>query len=173
MDPQIFVPERILAVWLSHPSCPYNAPTIWAKWTENWTLSSRVSSSVRGQKQNWSHLSMISGESGMAVDYLSLLSFTPQGQSQFVFSSSSPWLLLCGMPQNLVLSPLLFINYMKPLGKIIHHKGMRYHQYADNAQFYISIVGDWNAVVTAVLQYVEALGIWTGDNRPWLNNKIN
>lgn len=52
------------------------------------------------------------------------------------FSGSSPQLLLYDAPQDLVLSTLynLFNIFMKPLGEIIRHPRMKYHQGADDAQ---------------------------------------
>lgn len=39
-----------------------------------------------------------------------------------------------GMPQGLVLSPLLFNFYMRPLSKLIHCHGMKYQQYTYDTQ---------------------------------------
>lgn len=40
------------------------------------------------------------------------------------------------------LSLLLFNSYMKPVGEIIHLQRTRYHQYADDTQLCISILGE-------------------------------
>lgn len=42
---------------------------------------------------------------------------------------------------DLMLSPLLFNNYMNLLGNFIHCQGLRYHQCADNTQLYIFAPG--------------------------------
>lgn len=54
---------------------------------------------------------------------------------------SSSWPLFCGVLQDPVYSPLIFNIYMKVLGKIIHHYGIRYDQYAEITQMYVSIMG--------------------------------
>ena len=77
--------------------------------------------------------------------------------------------LPCGVLQGLVLSPLLFNIYMKPLGEIIHHHRMRYHQYADDIQLYITIPGKVSDTVTALSQCLGAVGVWMGNNRFQLN----
>lgn len=60
------------------------------------------------------------------------------------------------MPQCLVLSPILF-NYRKPLSGIIHHYGMRYHQYAYDNQGYISILGEVRDAMDVHFQCLEAV----------------
>lgn len=47
--------------------------------------------------------------------------------------------------------------YMKSLREIILYHGMRYHQYLDETQLYITISGHQSDVVAALLQYCEVL----------------
>lgn len=60
---------------------------------------------------------------------------------------------------------------MKLLGKIICH-GVRYYQYADDTQLYISAYGELNNVITILSQCPEGrspIEVWVGSNRLKLN----
>lgn len=53
---------------------------------------------------------------------------------------------------------LTLLIYMKPLGKIIHHHRMRYHQYSDYTQLYICILSKVRDEVD-----VAAVRVWMGN----------
>jgi len=51
-------------------------------------------------------------------------------------------LLLSGVPQGSVLSPLVFTMYTSPLGIIVQRYGVKYYLYADDTHLYISLDPD-------------------------------
>ncbi len=53
--------------------------------------------------------------------------------------SSSVVPLTCGVPQRLILGPVLFSLNLLPLGKIFDKQGINCHLYADHSQIYFLI----------------------------------
>ena len=51
---------------------------------------------------------------------------------------SSPSLLSCGVPQDSVLEPVLFILYTQPLSDVISHHSVSHHMFADYTELYKS-----------------------------------
>jgi len=61
------------------------------------------------------------------------------GRTQFVNCRSTrslPTMILCGVPQGAILSPILFLLYIADLLQIIARHNLRPHMYADDIQIY-------------------------------------
>uniref|UniRef100_A0A8C6XR48 Reverse transcriptase domain-containing protein n=1 Tax=Naja naja TaxID=35670 RepID=A0A8C6XR48_NAJNA len=109
---------------------------------------------------------------GVGGTVLRWLSSYLAGRSQSVLAGgqrSSPRALTCGVPQGSVLSPLLFNIYMKPLGEIIRGFGVRYHQYADDTQLYISTPNQISDALSVMTRCLDAVRIWMDGNMLRLN----
>ena len=76
-------------------------------------------------------------------DCLPLCSYLSD-RKQYVKVGQHSWLFDCciGVPQGSVLGPLLFAAYASPVGSIIESFGVRYQQYADDTQLYLSMRAD-------------------------------
>lgn len=64
--------------------------------------------------------------------------------------------LTCGVPQGSIHSPNFFNIYMELLGELVRWRGLKYHQYADDTQLYLSFPIYDHTVITKMAQSLGA-----------------
>ncbi len=74
--------------------------------------------------------------------------------------SSSMARLTCGVPQGLILAPLLFSLYMLPLGSTMSKFGVLYHCYADDTQLYIPIQHRDSLAFKRLEAFLQEIKVW-------------
>ena len=110
------------------------------------------------------------GFNGIALQWIrSFLSDRTQ-QVQFQNIRSATAHLICSVPQNSVLGPLLFVLYTAELFSIIEGQGLKAHLYADDSQIYLSVPAtEALPAVDRLVQCMESVEQWMGSNRLRLN----
>ena len=87
---------------------------------------------------------------------------------------SNASMLKCGVPQELVLGPILFTLYISPLGDICRNHGVNYHNNADDQQLYLSfsptIDGDKERCLRNLQNCIRDIRHWMKTNLLKLND---
>ena len=118
-------------------------------------------------------LNCLSNSFGVGGNVLSFISSYLAMRSQTVrvgSASSAPSDCSCGVPQGLVLGPILFTVYMSPIASVAYGHHVNQQQYADDTQLYI--VFTKQTVVSSIhnLQVcLVALQTWFAQNGLALN----
>ena len=84
-------------------------------------------------------------------------------------SHSTP--LQFGVPQGSVLGPLLFTLYTTPLGQIIRHHDLKFHQYADDNQLYLAFAKtNTSTAISQIEDCMADIKGWMTSNKLQLND---
>jgi len=87
-------------------------------------------------------------------------------------SSSTPTVIVCGVPQGSVLGPILFLLYIADLQSLIEHYDLRPHHFADDTQIYgfcSPLASSCAELQSRISECIDAVSSWMKSNRLQLN----
>jgi len=117
-------------------------------------------------------LRRISDDFGVGGCALKWLASFITGRTQYVgvgSAQSAPVACLSGVPQGSVLGPVLFAMYISPIGNIVAAHSLRYHQYADDTQLYMTLKPGDGCTFDAITRCVDDVNRWFLENCMMLN----
>ena len=92
------------------------------------------------------------GLTGVALDWMKSYLSSRQSYVNWRTCNSDHIVVDTGVPQGSALGPQLFSMYIAPLAGLIRSFGIRYHQYADDTQVYISLSKNNSSVQLETLE---------------------
>ena len=75
--------------------------------------------------------------------------------------------VISGVPQGSILGPILFALYISPIGSLVTSMGVHYHQYADDTQLYVELMGGSSS--DKLTECADMLSLWFLHNDLMLN----
>ena len=78
--------------------------------------------------------------------------------------TSTPTSLTCGVPQGLILGPVLFNLYMLPLRQISKDNTISYYSYADDTQIYVALSPNYFGPLESLCQCIDYIMSWVNKN---------
>ncbi len=79
--------------------------------------------------------------------------------------------MTCGVPQGLILAPLLFSLHMLPLSHIMRKDQIDSHSYADDTQIYLALSPNDYSPIDSLCQCTDQINSWMCQNCLQLNKK--